>query len=157
MKEIPLTQGKVALVDDADYEWLSQWKWCYATSGRGRQYGYAVRASKNGPLIKMHRFIVGATSDVFVDHKDGDGLNNTRSNIRACTRIQNAQNTTGKRARVGKYKGVYFCAGKHRARICVNKQELYLGGFTSDIDAARAYDAAAKQYFGEFAHLNFPD
>lgn len=157
-KRISLTQNQFTIVDDADYDWLSQFKWCYQASKPGKP-GYAVRGlTVSGKFIqvRMHRVIVQAEEGVMVDHRDGDGLNNTRLNIRVCTRTQNQQNQSGKLNRIGRYKGVYLFQGKHRARICVNKKEIYLGGFATPEDAAHAYDAAAQLHFGEFAYLNFP-
>ena len=155
MKEIKLTKGMVALVDDEDYEWLNQFKW-YA--GKGWNTYYASRNAKlNGKriLLNMHVAIMG-TSTGLVDHIDGDGLNNQRYNLRRCTRAQNGMNRSPNKNSTSKYKGVYKAKGKYVAAIAVNGTQAYLGTFTLDSDAAKAYDKAAKEHFGEFAYLNFP-
>lgn len=115
MKEISLTKGQVALVDDADYDWLMQWKWC------------------------AH-------------------LNNQRFNLRLCTRSENRRNSLRQINNKSGYKGVDF--NKHqrrwRAQLSLNKTFIHLGYFDSALDAAKAYDAAARHYYGPFASTNFP-
>lgn len=177
-KEIPLTRGKVSLVDAADYEWLMQWKWFARKEVRstGECCWYARRNSavQNGvPIegkwsIDMHRAITGEPDGMDVDHEDGDGLNNQRWNLRIATHRQNTQNRT--RLTSGKtsmFLGVCRSSspwGKPwRAQIGIGEmgpvraKPVALGRFDSEEDAARAYDAAARLYFGEFAALNFPD
>jgi hypothetical protein len=94
-----------------------------------------------------------------VDHWDGSGLNNRRYNLRDVTRIQNQMNQKKKRGGSSRFKGVSRRknAKKWAARIVVNDKRLWLGVFASETKAAKAYDAAAKKYFGEFARLNFPE
>lgn len=159
-KYIPLSQGKFAAVDDEDFEWLSQWKWWY-------MQGYATRTTLSGSRktkrtwdrVLMHRLIVDAPEGVDVDHRDLDGLNNQRSNLRTASRTQNTQNRGkfAKRECTSRFKGV--CRrpenGRWRAYIRVHGRMNHLGTYTSEEDAARAYDAAAKEYFGEFARTNF--
>ena len=156
MKTITLTQGQFAIVDDADFERVSQFKW-YA--GRYPKTWYAQREFRVGAnqtvCIKMHNFITGEKQ---VDHRDGNGLNNTRNNLRPATDAQNGANKKkcSTRKTTSRYKGVVLRApGKWRAMIRVNWKLLHLGQFDSEEAAARAYDAAAKKYFQEFAHLNF--
>lgn len=164
MKTLELSQGKVAIVDDADYGWLSQWKW---TAFRAKQPGrwYAVRHSKRsekvpGKNVFLHRAIMGLEygDGRQVDHRDADGLNNQRSNLRICTQSQNNGNcrvrTSGKRW--SKYKGVSYFINKHTGQQywivgCGNRR---IGYFHDEKEAARAYNAAAKAYYGEFARLN---
>lgn len=162
MKTITLTRDKVALVDDEDYEWLSQWKWCAYKPLRSKTF-YAVRGSRiNGKsrLVPMHRAILNPDPKVKVDHRNGDGLDNRRDNLRVCTNAQNGMNKRfcGKRA-IGhsKYKGVAKSTGAPtwRAYIRPGGRQIHLGTFVSEEDAARAYDAAAKVHFGEFACPNF--
>lgn len=154
MKEIQLTQGKVALVDDADFDWLNQWKW-YAM--KSKNTFYAVRANKERQKVLMHRVILGLTDfSLLPDHIDNDGLNNQRSNLRIATQSQNRFNTANKIKGSSKFKGV--CITKDRkkwqAHIQKEKQQIYLGCFETEEQAAFAYDQAAIIYHGEFATLN---
>jgi hypothetical protein len=156
-KEIQLTQGKVALVDDADFDWLNQWKW---TAHKDRfDKWYARRLQWTGVIYKtiyMHRLILNASKGAEVDHKDGDGLHNCRRNLRESTHKQNSANQKAK-SNTG-YKGVILeRGGRYSAHIYVNRKHITLGRFNNPIDAARAYDEAARKNFGEFAHLNFPE
>lgn len=158
MKLIPLTQGKFAKVDDKDYARVAQFKWC-AHKHRGNWYARrGVRIGNKVKGIKMHRFIVAAPSDVDVDHRDLDGLNNQRSNIRTCS---NGQNALNKRKQDGKFtsrfKGVSRRenTSKWRAAINVSGVRVRLGTFVTERAAAEAYDLAAQKYHGEFARLNF--
>src|ERR1043165_2122866 len=95
-REIPLTQGYVALVDDCDYEWLSQWKWC-AHVAKGGRTAYAFRAKG----IAMHRVIMNAPEGMDVDHRDHNGLNNTRANLRICTHAENQRNMNHRTKKTG--------------------------------------------------------
>jgi len=158
MKQIKLTQGKVALVDDEDFEWLNQWKW-YAI--RDNLTFYAVRKSpmvnrKTRQLIRMHRIILNSQDEEIVDHKDHNGLNNLRNNIRNCTQSQNQQNRIG-RFCTSRFKGVSWRKDRKRwlVTIVVQKRKMYIGMFKSELDAAEAYNMAAKKHFGNFAYLNF--
>ncbi len=166
-KEIPLTQGRAALVDDEDYEYLSQWKWLYHR-GYARR-GVMIPASERTGAIKqkiahMHRVIINAPAHLQVDHINGNRLDNRRSNLRLATQSQNIQNsrkhqTYGGDATSSQYKGVYWDRGaqKWKSRVTLNKKSAHLGHFSSEIDAARAYDEAARKHYGEFALLNFPE
>src|SRR5579859_2501899 len=107
MREIPLTQGKVALVDDADFDWLNQWKWCAMKVGKTH---YAVRNEPRQPgkkrkLILMHREIAAQAGLSDVDHENHAGLDNQRHNLRPCTRAQNMANMSGARGRSG-FRGI---------------------------------------------------
>uniref|UniRef100_A0A6H1ZW63 Putative homing endonuclease n=1 Tax=viral metagenome TaxID=1070528 RepID=A0A6H1ZW63_9ZZZZ len=146
MKEILLTQSKVTLVDDEDYNWLSKHKWCAAKS-QGRWT--AVRGK---PLIRMHSVIMNTPSNLEVDHKDGNGLNNQKYNLRNCTRTQNMQNMKG----FSGYKGVsYIKRDKYYiSNIKYKGKLIYLGCFKVAEEAAKVYNIAATKYFGEFACLN---
>lgn len=161
MKEIPLTQRKVALVDDVDYEWLIKWKW-YAIKKTKRKTWYAARmqggSRKNRKVIYMHKEIIGRVPGLEVDHRDGDGLNNQRENLRHCTLAQNQQNKGRYSNNTSGYKGVYKIKERDSwtASIRVNRSPVYLGIFKDPVEAAKAYDEAAVQNFGEFARLNFP-
>jgi hypothetical protein len=159
MKKIPLTKGKFALVDDTDYEFLSQWKWEWRSTRHRGHSGYAIRRpTVDGKriILRMHRVLLGVTDpQVEVDHVNGNGLDNRRSNIRACTRSQNQANQRKR----GRFKGVYPShnrKNKYLALVGVEGKSVYLGVFPTAIAAAKAYDKAAREYHGEFACLNFP-
>lgn len=155
MKEIQLSQGKVALVNDEDFEWLNQWKWCAAKRG---QTFYATRlAPGRKGAIHMHQLLVGNGTQR-VDHKDGNGLNNQRLNLRPATHQQNMFNQRTYKNNTSGYKGVTWQkdCGKWRAQIGMDGKKQYLGLFTNPEDAACAYDAKASELFGKFARLNFP-
>jgi hypothetical protein len=158
MREILLTQGRVALVDDADYEWLMQWRWRASQDGN---CFYAIASTiVNGKKtnIKMHRLIAGAQKGEITDHRDGDGLNNTRTNLRTVTSAQNCHNRQKNPAKKHPYKGIKSKRGRagYEAYITVNHKHMYVGYGATPEDAARAYDRAALAHFGEFARLNFP-
>jgi hypothetical protein len=161
MKKIPLTHGKVALVDSEDYNWLSQFKWRAQKSGKRPDAFYAVRSitiKKRRTTIQMHRQIIKPPPGLEIDHKNNDGLDNRRCNLRFCTRSQNMANSRGHTRRRSSFKGVYFHKQfrKWRAIITKNKKNLHLGFFKSQVRAAMAYDDKAKELFGEFANPNFP-
>jgi hypothetical protein len=147
MKMIPLTKGKYAKVDNEDYEYLSKRKWHYSS-------GYA---SSGGQL--MHRVIMNAPSDMQVDHKDQDKLNNQRSNLRLCTSRENRLNTGKRSDNISGFKGVTWRRDRRKwqAGIKVKGKNIHLKMFLTIEEAARAYDEAAKKYFGDHAWLNFPD
>ena len=153
-KVLPLSQGKVAIVDPYEFERLKQYKW--HTTKSGRSY-YAVR-SANGKSIKMHRQITNAPKGLVVDHINHHGLDNRKTNLRLCTKQQNNCNSRSFRHKTSKYKGVFKEKGskKFRAYIRFNKKPVHIGMFVSEIDAAKAYDEKAVELFGEFAYLNFP-
>jgi len=154
MKQIILTQGRVALVDDADFDWLNQWKWF---ARKTKNTWYAVRTPTEGGSVYMHRVILNTPTGIKTDHWDGDGLNNQRHNLRQATTIQNGQSFRKFRAsKTILLRGVTKKRNKFRARITINKQEVYLGLFSTPELAALVYDQAALQHFGQFAHLNFP-
>ncbi len=162
MKRIPLTQGQFALVDDAEFEELSQYKW-HAESGK--HTFYAVRtagAGCNQKFIRMHRVIINAQRGQEVDHINGDGLLNIRSNLRYCTSSQNSQNRGKRKNCSSTYKGVSFdkrpLNKKWRAHIFPpdTKKLKSIGYYKTEIEAAISYDEQATLYFGEFARLNFP-
>jgi AP2 domain len=157
MKTITLTQGKVAFVDDADFEWLSQWKWQAVLDGHTY---YAVRTDYSGDRprrISMHRLIMGEPKGK-VDHKDGEGLNNQRGNLRPATDSENQWNRRKSRGCSSIYMGVSWRKDyKHwEAQIVRLRVKRHLGYFDSELEAARAYDKAAKELHGSFIRPNFP-
>lgn len=153
MKKIPLTQEKFALVDDTDFDKVNQFKW-YARQIKNR-YWYALRRDGENPTLGMHRFIISCPDGFDVDHRDGNGLNNRRRNLRVCTRSQNTQNIQ-KSYGYSKYKGVsyHIRIKKWIATLGLGYKMLHLGYHDREIDAGKAYDNAAKEHFGEFAHTN---
>lgn len=159
MRAIKLTQGKIALVDDQNYDWLNQWKWC---ARRGHGTFYAVRnvsvAKGKREAQYMHRKILGLHSGdkQQTDHIDGNGLNNQRANLRFCTAAQNIQSSRKWKFGVSIYKGIFWRRNdrKWQTQIRVNKKLVHVGLFSSEIEASKAYDAAALKYFGEFAFTN---
>lgn len=152
MKEIKLTQGKIALVDDDDFEKLNQWEWHAKTFYKSKKW-YAARSQK-GKTILMHRIILNPTSGMDIDHQDNNGLNNQKSNIRICTRSQNRENT-GKRIdnKTG-FKGVcwYQKYKKYSSSISHNRKRIFLGYFNTPLEAAKIYNEYAKKIHGDFAH-----
>ena len=148
-RTIPLTRGKVALVDERDYELVAGKQWfaspvANTCSARRKPGGY------------MHRLILHAPPDMEVDHVNGDGLDNRRSNLRLATHRQNGCNRPKRHGLSSRYKGVFWsgCVGKWCAQI-KDRKSLHLGCFSDEIDAALAYDVAALSLWGDFAHLNF--
>lgn len=157
--EIPLTQGAVALVDEEDAAHLLGFKWLLYRPGHGRRYAgrRVAKSHDHGALMAMHRVILAAPQGFDVDHIDGDGLNNTRANLRIATRSQNMANIPKRPGCSSQFKGVSWNkrSGRWVANIGHNNRVVYLGGFTSELQAALAYDRAARDLFGEFARLNF--
>lgn len=164
MKTIPLSKGKFALVDDEDWEWLSQWKWHASESKRIRlpSMWYARRQEGHaGPVVYMHREICirsGKSPSSLFDHRDRNGLNNRRANLRECSKSQNGANQRKRPRTRSIFKGAHWYKrlGMWHAVLTCDGVHHSLGYFNNDEEAARAYDAAAKIYFGEFAKLNFP-
>jgi len=146
MKEIPVTQGRVALVDSEDYHLVSGRKWCCSN-------GAAMRYERGLPTY-MARLIMGAPGGMEVDHINGNRLDNRRANLRLCTHKQNLQNRKRQAGGSSRYKGVHKSVGKWRAMIGYDGKLYHLGYFADEEDAAKAYNEAASERFGEFARLN---
>jgi uncharacterized protein YycO len=160
MKEIALTQDKVALVDDQDFEWLNQWKWCAKKGKNGRFYavrGVLENGKTNGYF--MHRVILGLTNPkVLVDHRNLNGLDNQRHNLRECSNKQNTRNRTAKKNGSSIFKGITRRkSGLWVTQITSDMKNHYVGTFKTEEEAARAYDRKAVELHKEFANLNFPD
>ncbi len=161
MKEISLSKGKFTMVDDQDFEWLNRWNW-FAHKGRDNFYAvrketFTVSGVRKRVHISMHRQILGLTDPkIFVDHVDHNGLNNQRYNLRECTILQNNMNRVSVPGSSSKYLGVSWFKPNSIwvAKIRVNGRLKHLGCFNIEIDAAKAYNEAALEYFGEFANIN---
>ena len=161
---VPLTRGLFAVVDAADFERLSTHSWTASDSPNAPGVFYAHRGASpeerrlyKTTNIKMHRFIMGFPP-AMLDHRNGNTLDNRRGNLRLSTPSLNQANKKKQRGTFGKFKGVDFhkCEGKWRARITKDKRCFCIGHFLTEEAAARAYDAKARELFGEFARLNFP-
>jgi hypothetical protein len=166
LRTIPLggvkAAGRVALVDDGDFALIAQHRWHVREQVplAGRQDGpYAITNVKRDDgcrtTLFMHCLIMGRTG---IDHEDGDGLNNQRSNLRVATHGQNMHNRRPNAGHSSSYKGVswYPNKGKWLARITLDGHRRCLGYFADEVSAALAYDDAAREAFGEFARPNFP-
>ena len=154
-KNIILTQNKMAIVDDDDYYKVSKHIWCAKKSGG--DIFYAIRREPmTGKHIYMHKQIILADSSVFVDHINGNALDNRKSNLRICTHRQNLCNQKLSSANTSGYRGVSWnkLCGKWHAYIKVKQKRIHLGVYKDKAEAARVYNDAAREYFGEFARLN---
>lgn len=151
VKRIPMGDGRYALVDAADYEWLNQYQW-HLCGG-----GYAARCEKNKRIL-MHREIMNPPKGMVVDHIDANRANNCRANLRVCTPGENQRNQRKQRGSASQYKGVGYLKNCKRchAKLVFKGEPVWLGHFNSEPEAARAYDRKAVELFGEFARLNFP-
>ena len=145
MRTIKLTQGKEALVDDEDYEFLNQWNWTVST------WGYSISQKHGEPTKWMHKLLCKGK---FVDHIDGNKLNNQKSNLRSCTKSQNNYNRGPTKANTSGYKGVFSKDGRWQAKIRAEGKQYVLGTFRTREEAAAAYDQAARELHGEFAYQN---
>lgn len=153
VKKIPLTQGKFALVDDEDFEYLSQWKWHYQ---KDKSSGYAKRKESSGKSYFLHREVAKTPLGFITDHKNGNTLDNRRENLRICLNSQNQANRK-KRVGVSKYKGVSKYRKKWRAGIKYMGKSFNLGSFDTEEEAAMAYNNMAAKIYGEFAYFNIID
>jgi hypothetical protein len=160
-RRIYLGEGQWTMLDPKDYYVYGHLKW--SVGGKDGKF-YAIRGVKTGPdeikFKPMHREIMNAPAGLLVDHRNRDSLDNRRENLRLATPSQNSYNRQKSKSKTSsRYRGVTFDkhAGKWIARIKYQGKTIWLGYFDNEIDAAKAYDAAAKKYYGEFAMLNFPE
>jgi len=158
MKNIKLTQGKIALVDDECFQIINKYKWHTKTSSNGKRF-YAKcciwdKKEKKYNRIYMHRMILNVPKGFECDHIDRNGLNNQTSNLRICTSSQNSSNTELSYNPVSRYRGVTTNGEKWKTIITKNNEKIYLGIFKSRHLAAVAYNVGALKYHGEFARLN---
>ena len=155
---IVLSQGYVAIVDKQDCA-LADMKWSAFVKRRadGSQRVYAVRGWTKENRMLLHQAVFGPTPND-IDHRDGDGLNNRRANLREATRSRNSANARKRTGTASIFKGLYF----HRknktwvAAIMVNGKRVHIGTFREEINAAQAYNFVADEYFGQFARFNLP-
>jgi len=153
MKTIQLTQGKVALVDDEDYEMVDAYKWSY------HHNGYAVtnwnKAEGRMKFLSMHRLILGElVKGKVTDHINGNGIDNRRENLRVCSQGENTFNQKKSKSNTSGYKGVFLQGRKWKTQIRIKGKIHYIGYFSDKVEAAKAYNEAAKIYHGEFSRLN---
>lgn len=165
MKTVSLTQGKVALVDDEDFERISRLKWCIIRGGGRGNNLYAFRTSWDKSKhrrvgILMHRLILNTRKEDQIDHINGNGLDNQRNNLRLATQQQNMWN---RRKRVvcggdsSVFKGVVWDKARNKwlVKICYSGRYYHVGRFIDEKEAALAYDVAVRKYFGNYARPNF--
>lgn len=156
MREISLTQGKITVVDDEDFDRLSQWRW----HARKKRNGfYACRnsydpATQKSDKVYMHHVLISVRKGEQIDHRDGDTLNNQKSNLRRVTRAQNLQNVRVRRHSTTGFVGVHF--DKNLGRFTARIKNSHLGCYDTAEEAARSRDDAARKDFGEFGTYNFP-
>jgi hypothetical protein len=164
MKAISVGGGHVALIDDEDFPRVSAYKW-HTASSYGKRYAVRKQYIKGGKgylskQIFLHLFIMPAPEGMTIDHINGNSLDNRKANLRPASHLNNSRNAKLRRDNTTGFKGVRRLPNvrtpKWAAGICVNGHPHHLGVFTSPEEAARAYDEAARKYFGEYARLNFP-
>lgn len=158
-KLIPLTKGYFAIVDDADYDWLMQWSWHVLEKNNGKHY--AVRSWYDPSTKKtknqfMHRLINNTPEGLYADHKNNNGLDNQRLNLRDATCNQNNHNGSAHKNTSSKFKGVAYTKRDERweAYIHLDSKKIRLGLYKKECDAAQAYNFAALDLFKDFAKFN---
>jgi hypothetical protein len=160
-RRIPLTEGKFTIVDPQDFYVFNNFQWCAV---KHKSLFHAVRLINGSnnitKIVSLHTEMMNPPKGLVVDHRNRDGLDNRRANLRLATHSQNRCNTN--RSKVGcssQYRGVYWHKQKKcwRAHLQYEGKWIWLGRFDSELDAARAYDNAARKYHGEFARLNFSE
>jgi len=157
LKEIELSRGLVAIVDDEDYEWLSASRWTYLSCGYGAKRAAHPLIPGKITMLYMHRIICGLTigDRKYVDHINGNRLDNRRENLRTCTNAENMRNRGKTASNTSGYKGVYRGRqpGRWRALIMVDGETISLGQYDTPEEAHEAYRKAATEFHGDFAGL----
>jgi hypothetical protein len=159
-RRIYLDEGIYAILDLQDYYRYGRYKWCLG--GHADKF-YATRGQIDGPdeikIVRLHRLIMNAPKGLLVDHRNGNSLDDRRSNLRLATVSENQCNSRKRKNATSKYRGVCFCKEKQKwlAQIVKAGKKRFLGYFKSEIEAAKVYDEAARKLHGEFARLNFPE
>jgi hypothetical protein len=159
-RRIHLTDGMFAMVDPQDFYHLNHFDW--VADGKCNKI-YAIRhllsADEKAKIVRMHRYIMRAPAELLVDHRNNNGIDNRRANLRFATTSQNGCNIRKRKNTSSRFMGVHFnkSRGLWSSNIRHQRKRTWLGCFDNEEDAAKAYDAAAKKYHGEFARLNFPD
>jgi hypothetical protein len=149
MKKIKFENTKnYALVDDDDYVYLSKFQWKELIINENISYAGIGR-------VLMHRVIMGYPVGKVIDHIDGNGLNNKKSNLRVCTKAENLRNRRKNYNSFSRYKGITFNSGSWKSVIMLNGKYIYIGRYKDEVEAAKAYDQKAREMFGEFAKTNF--
>lgn len=158
--EIKDAKGLIALIDKEDFEKVSKYKW----NGHKKPYdktwyfSASIKISRDKyKRLELHNLIMDCPSGLYVDHIDGNGLDNRKQNLRICTFTENRRNRRKHKPFSSKYKGVLKDNDCWRGCIWNEGRSIYLGCFNSEIDCAKVYDAAARELHGKFASLNFPD
>lgn len=157
MKEIKLTHGKVAIIDDDDFEMVSGHRWHVSFKDNNAFYAATnVYPTSGHTIIQMHILIIGKKPGFEIDHINHNGLDNRRVNLRHVTSQQNNFNRAKRKNCSSAFKGVHWnkCFKKWQASIVLGGSKNYLGGFLNEVDAAKAYNSAAIKNYGEFACLN---
>ena len=160
-RRIYLGEGKFTIVDEQDYYRYNDFSW--SPQKKSRTY-YAIRVISNCEktlrIVSLHREIMNEPKGLLVDHKNGDGLDNRRANLRTATRFDNIHNRRKRKTKTSsRYTGVHIDkeTGRWVVRIRNRGKRIWLGSFAEEEEAAKAYDRAARKYYGEFARLNFPE
>ena len=150
--------GLHTIIDEEDFDLVNQHRWHVSHNAGGCIYAYAQTSRRSGrKIIYLHRLIAHPSDDQHVDHANGDGLDNRRSNLRVCQPQQNARNRTRLRSNSTGYVGVEVTReGRFRASVYIGRRKIGVGTFKTAPEAALARDDAARREFGEFARFNFP-
>jgi hypothetical protein len=157
MKTIKLKHGHEALVDDEDFEYLSQWNWSYCLKNYRESARRSTRTNGKFKTIYMHQMLLSPRLGYMVDHKDGNALNNCKNNLRYATNSENLRNSKKHKVGTSAYKGVHWAKDKRKwvAVIADGNHRIKIGYYHEELIAALAYDIKAKEIYREFARTNF--